>query len=89
MKISIFLIEALAALSLVQNKERVLTREEEVGDAPALDSIPEAILNKNLFLNLATEELARNSLTADAEKSIKPNGSVKNLKNDDRNDDRR
>ena len=87
MKISIFLIEALAATSLVQNKERVLSREEEVGDAPA--DIPEAILNKNLFLNLATEELARNSLTADAEKSIKPNGSVKNLKNDDRNDDRR
>ena len=87
MKISIFLIEVLAATSLVQNKERVLSREEEVGDAPELDS--EAVLNKNLFLNLATEELARNSLTADAEKSIKPNGSIKNLKNDDRNDDRR
>ena len=87
MKISIFLIEVLAATSLVQNKERVLSREEEVGDAPELDS--EAVLNKNLFLNLATEELARNSLTANAEKSIKPSGSVKSLKSDDRNDDRR
>ena len=83
MKISIFLIEVLAATSIVQNKERVLARVR------LRASESEAILNKNLFLNLATEELARNSLTADAEKSIKPNGSVKNLKNDDRNDDRR
>ena len=83
MKISIFLIEVLAATSVVQNKERVLARVR------LRASESEAILNKNLFLNLATEELARNSLTADAEKSIKPNGSVKKLKNDDRNDDRR
>ena len=83
MKISIFLIEVLAATSIVQNKERVLARVR------LRASESEAILNKNLFLNLATEELARNSLTADAEKSIKPNGSVKKLKNDDRNDDRR
>ena len=100
MKISIFLIEVLAASYIPnkrdsgvgrwgRNKERVLTREEELSDAKDIDSIPEAIQNKNLFLNLAAEELARNSLTADAEKSIKPNGSVKNLKTDDRNDERR
>ena len=100
MKISIFLIEVLAASYIPnlrdvgigrfgRNKERVLTREEELSDPKEIDSIPEAIQNKNLFLNLAAEELARNSLTADAEKSIKPNGSVKNLKTDDRNDERR
>ena len=80
MKVSILLIEILAA--------SYLPNLREWGKRPILiggDASQDEILSK-----LAAEALAnKHLLGADAEKSIKPSGSVKNLKNDDRNDDGR
>ena len=80
MKVSILLIEMLAA--------SYLPNLAEWGKRPSLidsDAVQNEILSK-----IAAEALAKKHLLgADAEKSIKPSGSVKNLKNDDRNDDRR
>ena len=80
MKVSILLIEILAA-SYLPNLHEWGKRSILIGG----DAGQNEILSK-----LAAEALAKKHLLeADAEKSIKPSGSVKNLKNDDRNDDGR
>ena len=79
MKVSILLIEILAA--------SYLPNLAEWGKPSLIDS--DAIQNEMLS-KIAAELLAKKHLLgADAEKSIKPSGSVKNLKNDDRSDDGR
>ena len=80
MKVSILLIEILAASYLPSSHER--------GRRPSLID-PNAIQNE-ILSKIAAEALAnKHLLGADAEKSIKPSGSVKKLKNDGRNDDGR
>jgi len=80
MKVSILLIEILAA--------SYLPPLPEWGRRPNL--IDSDAIQNELLSKITTEALAKKALLgADAEKSIKPSGSVKNLKNDDRNDDGR
>ena len=83
MKVSILLIEILAASYLPNLAE--WGKPSLIDSDASADAVQNEILSK-----LAAEALAKQHLLgADAEKSIKPSGSVKNLKNDDRSDDGR